>query len=382
MDAGDVDQDGLDEILALYIGATKTLCVYPGTGSGTLAPEETISNDTAYAYNAGSNGVYMSLCLPDWDGDSVTLSFIGSSVKYTEPRVVAVIASPPYWADLLPAESLGNYSTSFGTSQGESYERTDTFKVGLEISYSEGLSGDLGFTLEYGVAVGASFAYTKSFCKEGVMSQTETTVAGEDKVLYMSVPFDVYRFRVLTSPNAAAVGTEYSICVPRQAQIRSMERTAYNELPGNPVPIPDGFQDHSAGAPFSYPTQTAMRGLLATGGGFWDVTGKNVGRSSGSTGSAVEQSVTVGDGFAVGASAKIMGKAGVLWHTLGVEASFEYEWNSTVSTSSGTSVSGTIPDLPVSAPASKNYKYGIALYTKTLAAQESPVLVVSYWVNP
>ena len=190
---GDVDRDGLDEIVALYIGAPKTLNVYKVTGSGTLAPPVTISNDQSTAYNVGSLGVYESLCLPDWDGDSITLKFQDSHVEYTQPKVLAVIASPPFWADQLSSDSYSNYSTSYGTSQGQSYERTDTFKVGTTISYSEGLDGDLGFSAEYGVSVGASFGHTKSFSAESVMAQTETTIAGEDKVLYMSIPFDVYR---------------------------------------------------------------------------------------------------------------------------------------------------------------------------------------------
>jgi hypothetical protein len=383
---GDVDRDGLDDIVALYIGATKTLTVYPGCGAGsgvpTLAPKATVANDTTTPYGVGSRGVYMSLCLPDWDGDAVTLSFIGSEVKYTAPKVVAVIAGPPYWADLVDPGSLANYSTSYGTTQGESYERVDTFSVAVDVSYMEGMS-EAGFTAEYGGAVGASFAYAKGYSRESVLSTEETTIAGEDKVIYMSVPLDVYRYRILSSPNAAAVGTIYEVGVPRLPQLRAMERNAFNALPENPAVVDAAFLDHRHGDPFSYLSKAAMRAeLVRCGAGFWHAAGKSVGRSGSPSTLGVEASTTTGDGFAVGGSISLTGRLGAIWRTVEVTATYAYEWNSTVSASTGSYISGTVPDLPPGTPLNRDFDFGLGLFSKPLPSQADPVLVITYWVEP
>jgi hypothetical protein len=381
MAGGDVDRDGEEEIVALYMSDPKTLKVYKTAGAtGTLTPSATVSCDNSYSYGTGSNGVYQSLCLPDWDGDAITLQYEDNhTLEFTQPTVITVIASPPFWSSLLSSDSYSNYSTSYGTSQGSSVEETNSFTVSAEFSFA-GSWSDAGVTAELGVAAGISSGLGYGTSTEKSSTQTVTTIAGQDKVVFTSVPLDVYKYTVLTAPDSTMVGKEFVVSIPRSPQIISMERTAFNALPSCPTPVDAAFAGHTVGDPTSYPSRADTLTLINKNGGLWDGTGVTTGMSGGSTSSSADKSTSSSISGSIGTSAKVWAKGGALWMVAGFEGTFEYDYDITVATSSGTEISGTVPDLPVGSTSDKLFKYGIALYSKDLAA-DNPVQVVNYWVT-
>ena len=100
----------------------------------------------------GSNGSYyskcwpvdssMALCMANTDNDSSIMNYTGKHYyTYTDPKILAVLASPPYFKDLLDRDDLsGNYpesTTTYSSSKGSGTGSvgSTTIKAGVYVSY-------------------------------------------------------------------------------------------------------------------------------------------------------------------------------------------------------------------------------------------------------
>ena len=97
----------------------------------------------------------------------------------------------------------------------------------------------------------------------------ETTVSyssgpGEDKVVFSSVPFDVYYYEVISSPDPKAVGETITINLPREPQTFSVSRTFFNDNNGEAMDIDERILPHTIGDPWSYdPSRVEARSSYA-----------------------------------------------------------------------------------------------------------------------
>ncbi len=368
----DINYDNQDELISLSSVGGVGFEVY-SLGTGNSFTRTTIP---------ATVGSYMSLCTADLSGQSLVLQYLGTSVKYTNPQLVAVLASPPYYKAYESAASLGNCSTSFGKSTGGGSGSANSFT--LSASFSVGVNDDCplwGTAAEEEVkyTLGASFTYGYQSEREVIYSHVYSTMAGSDAVIYSCIPFDVYSYKVLSSPNAEAVGTTVTVDIPREPQIVSMERSLFNALPGNTLAIGSSILSHSIGDPYSYPNYKAIKDACANGGGIYDVTGTTSPSGDGLFNSSVvsvssSNSTTVGGGLSVTASVQVT----VLGCLFGAEAGFSDDFEYSVTTTESTEISGVVPGSGEATP----FGFGIAGYNLTIPSlQAAPFMVVTYWVG-
>jgi hypothetical protein len=375
--AADVNYDNQDELISLSSVGGVGIEIYSFEGAA-------YAKTTIPAQVTSSGDKFMSVCTADLTGQSVVLQYLGTTVKYTNPQLIAVLASPPYYSDATSNGAFGNCGTSFGTSTGTTTSYSDSFT--LSASFSIGVSveaplwGSVGSTEEK-YTLGASFSYGFEAEKEVSYSHNYTTMAGNDAVIFSCIPFDVYSYKVLNSPNGSAVGTTITVDIPRTPQIIEMERSAFNALPSNTLSIGSSVLVHTLGIPSSYNNYTNISTLCnAASGGLIDPTGMTspvgTGAYATSTVSLSQSKGTqLGAGLSYTASIQTV-TAGVLF---GAEVGFSDDFEYSVSTSKQTEISGSVPGINST---DKAFQFGIAGYNLTVPnLQSSPFMVVTYWVK-
>jgi hypothetical protein len=371
--AGDVNYDNQDELISLSSAAGVGFEVY-SLGSGNSFTRTAIP---------ATVGTYMSLCAADLTGQSVVFEYLGTSVKYTNPQVIGVLASCPYYESAASNPAFGNASTDLTMTKTTSTDKTSSFT--LETSFSVGASADCPLwgkagEMEVRYTLGASFGFGFSESMEYSCSDTYSTLAGKDAVIYSCIPFDVYEYRVVNSPNAEAIGTTVTVNIPRTAQIVLMDRDTYNALPNNPAKVGSSVLSHTAGKPHSYKGFADINALCAASGGLIDTVGDTspVGASTvrASTVSVSKGSGTIlGGGISISASVEEV----VLGCLFGAEIGFSSEFEYTVTTSDSTEISGSVPGINAE---DSPFTFGIAGYKlQDATVQSTPFMVVNYWVE-
>jgi hypothetical protein len=152
------------------------------------------------------------LAAPNTDDDTVIMKYKGYGLAYSDPVILAVLASPPYFEDLGNVAGGGNYiggsSTEFtsggGTSSGKTYSNTVT--AGAYVS-AEFTGGFLVFT---GAEAELELAYAKTWEHEQVTEVstniTYGTFGGQDSVALCTVPYDVFSYDLWTPASGGNPG--------------------------------------------------------------------------------------------------------------------------------------------------------------------------------
>ena len=274
--AGDVDQDGQEELVSLEAIARYTVpgrmwiyhMVDPADPTrvqpNVLAPRQYFCLDEVATSSQGdAELVFKSLCLPDWRGEGLTLQFVNrSQVTFSEPLVVAVLAAPPFWAGSSyppgadPANPVDQRGTTFGPLSVTTPWVQDAIpSASLTVGYAGG-----DFTTAFNLALSPSGRLSES-CTS---TQTLTGGDSDDTVVFVTVPYDIYNYNVLCP--AASTGF-YAIGVPRAAQFVATPLNAFNGIIGNPSVVnADFLLPHTLGVLASYPSAVAGQGIAdATG---------------------------------------------------------------------------------------------------------------------
>jgi hypothetical protein len=321
-------------------------------------------------------------CLPNVDNDSLILRDTGQrEFLFSDPHVVAVLASPPYYEGI---NAEGDGGTSFGqsTSSGSSSSKSLGFSVGVSIGYEYQVPL-VGGGAEYELSVKGSFAWTQSTSIEISESWGWNNPIAQDLVIFTAIPFDVYYYEVLRSPPdaAAKVGDLITIDVPRKPLPYHMSLPTYNSL------VPQAHQvtvNHTLGDPASYFTKTQRdnqksqagnRGLFSTN------TQMSAGEGTGSTTINIETVTGTDSSFNFDLEVEISGKkkfpGGV---AIGASAGFQYGYESTSSVSDGTYIEGTVPAIPGTYyTADRDFTWGLMAYPKQDPNQD--YIFVTYWTN-
>lgn len=135
------------------------------------------------------------LCLANTDDDTSYMTYTGKHYyTYSDPQVLAVLASPPYFSDLLDrddlsgnyAESSTTYSSMKGTENGTS--SSSTISVGAYVSFEQEFSvfGVKIGSVEAEAAFTSGFTYETEHTSSLEQSITYETTSGEDRVAFYS----------------------------------------------------------------------------------------------------------------------------------------------------------------------------------------------------
>ena len=212
-------------------------------------------NSTGYRISKKGNA-YTSLCAPDIDSDSTIARIKDVSLTYTEPEVLALLESTPYFSEVDEGD-IGNSETAYGKENGE----------GTSVSTAEGLTTNIVAGFEWsvddicaGFVCGAGF---ETSVEQGYTWETATSTTkkfslnysndtGENQVIVYRRPVTTYRYEIK--------GTKDTMVLARQGTLQTsmLPVDEYNEAAQSYEleEIADGTLA-TPGNPFSYRSSTA-----------------------------------------------------------------------------------------------------------------------------
>lgn len=212
-------------------------------------------NSTGYRISKKGNA-YTSLCAPDIDSDSTIARIKDVSLTYTEPEVLALLESTPYFSEVDEGD-IGNSETAYGKENGE----------GTSVSTAEGLTTNIVAGFEWsvddicaGFVCGAGF---ETSVEQGYTWETATSTTkkfslnysndtGENQVIVYRRPVTTYRYEIK--------GTKDTMVLARQGTLLTsmLPVDEYNEAAQSYEleEIADGTLA-TLGNPFSYRSSTA-----------------------------------------------------------------------------------------------------------------------------
>ena len=231
-------------------------------GSDSYGAKSIYTKASYYSYEDNNirNYASLSFSLPNTDNDTTILRYTGEHYyTYADPEVLAVLASPPYYADLANddddsqmIESSTSYGTTKGSGSGTSH--SNSFSVGVYTSWEKTWS-ILGVEL---ASAEAEFSINNTFTWETQKTSsleyevTYSTMAGLDTVVLYSMPIETYVYEA-TMPDGTTQTMTVNIPYEPSVQTISLEkyegiREAYSDI----LPDVSSALTHTVGDPGSY----------------------------------------------------------------------------------------------------------------------------------
>ena len=212
-------------------------------------------NSTGYRISKKGNA-YTSLCAPDIDSDSTIARIKDVSLTYTEPEVLALLESTPYFSEVDEGD-IGNSETAYGKENGE----------GTSVSTAEGLTTNIVASFEWsvddicaGFVCGAGF---ETSVEQGYTWETATSTTkkfslnysndtGENQVIVYRRPVTTYRYEIKGTKDTmvlARQGTLLTSMLPVDEYNEAAQSYELEEIADGTLATP--------GNPFSYRSSTA-----------------------------------------------------------------------------------------------------------------------------
>ncbi|MCU0698854.1 MAG: VCBS repeat-containing protein [Myxococcaceae bacterium] len=318
------------------------------------------------------------------DDDSPIVRYDGESeLLFTDPTLVTVVASPPWQAGI--GQNVEVTQATFGTTENDAVVRTKSlgFKVGFSVGTE--FESDL---FQSGVSAKATFesafdVYTTE-SRSVETSVSYSTAPGADKVVFTTVPFDVYYYTIVSSPRGAEVGTKVTINLPRKPQMMGTSVEFYNAHNGGGLDVDARILRHTPGDVWSYPTLDDRKRLLSaaereTPGyqALWN--GPVKVDESGSNGVGINTSQGSARGASMDFSTSFEFEAKTGGVTVGTSVGFHYGQTFETSTEQGAVFQGTVGAIPGAAYAEHAYCYGLMVYPQLLQGRR--FVVLNWWTQ-
>ncbi len=407
MGVGDVDGDGKKDLVHYYYinsdGTTNgtisariaALGITPGGQWNNLEIKKVFIDKVDIGVGTeGSKTCIFSICMTVGHGfdNSPRVQYIGHELQFTDPIVIAVLASPPYYADIAeadPSYAYNSWVTTFGRKTSEAASSTTKigFSIGASLEYEGGASifGLKIATFKASASFENAMSWEWTTSNSITKSITYTCNGGEDRVVFTAVPLDSYSYRVLTSTNASDIGRLLHINLPRNYATYTVTRSFFNDHNGDLADIGSNVLPHTLGQVRTYPSVGLKNSLMDTYGGyFFDA--QPVGQSSVSNnGTALEIEVERGNerSFSIDQERRFSVGAGAGGFVASIEAGFNVGYTYTSSTSEGTSFGGTVGYLPSAYYNNPLYRYssGLFVYPYNDPNSLQTYWVVNYWIE-
>lgn len=191
------------------------------------------------------------------------------SVYFADNRLIAVVAAPPC-ADGI-GQNVDGCSAGFGTMIGAGLTSGFTVAVrgGVLVGVEEEIQGGFVFasiTLQkFEAEVSAELelsAYIDSSI-ETSKTITNSTVYGEDIVVFSTTPYDRYIYQVVSHSDEVADGKLMTIDIPQRPRILTVTREYYNAFNGEQMDIGSSILKHVPGQLDTYPRSTDVNGYFS-----------------------------------------------------------------------------------------------------------------------
>lgn len=212
-------------------------------------------NSTGYRISKKGNA-YTSLCAPDIDSDSTIARIKDVSLTYTEPEVLALLESTPYFSEVDEGD-IGNSETAYGKENGEGTSvltaegLTTNIVAGFEWSVDDICAGFVcGAGFETSVEQGYTWETATSTTKKFSLNYSNDT--GENQVIVYRRPVTTYRYEIKGTKDTmvlARQGTLLTSMLPVDEYNEAAQSYELEEIADGTLATP--------GNPFSYRSSTA-----------------------------------------------------------------------------------------------------------------------------
>ena len=307
------------------------------------------------------------LCLANTDDDTSYMTYTGKHYyTYSDPQVLAVLASPPYFSDLLDrddlsgnyAESSTTYSSMKGTENGTS--SSSTISVGAYVSFEQEFSvfGVKIGSVEAEAAFTSGFTYETEHTSSLEQSITYETTSGEDRVAFYSIPMEIYEYTsYIPDGKGSYTKVTSTVSIPHEASIGLIDLSDYENIAEDYSVLPSisgSVLTHTIGDPSSYPSAPSA-GSKAYNGDPAKVDFTATGGGSGIT-QEISFSTSDSKNYTNTTSIETKAGAGAGGVTAGVVAGSESSAGKVSVNTAGGSFSGSLQNMPIEA---KPYGYGM-----------------------
>ena len=302
----------------------------------------------------------------------------------SEPRIYALLAAPPYFADYAypygpPCTSWGK-STSTASGEGRNSSNSASLIFGYEQDITIPMFGaklgsiDFETKLTYDYTFGDDSTHTTEF---GIEYSTFT----DDAVAMQLTPYTIYNYKCISSANEEEIGSILSISVPGRPANTIITLQDYMLLRADNQSIPDLTKvfHHTPGDPFSYPDDPKKVGSnYGLGGILW---GNNNANDMVATGSGGRITLTITETTETSdiKENSFNLEAQLVVNFLGANAGFGYGHGETWSTTHTDGV-GSVVSAEVLGPTKigdqniPNFYWNFCKYNYRLNGQEFPVV--------
>ncbi len=162
--------------------------------------------------------------------DTSYLSYTGThSMVYSDPKVLAVVSSPPYFDDLMERDDLsGAYNestTSYGTSSssGTVDGHTGTFTIGPVVEVTTPAS-----TFTFNAETLYNMTHTVETNHNTTYSIEYTASTGDDIIVLYSVPTAIYSYKLYNVDEHGNVNEEdLDVSIPYEPSVRLLPNSTY-----------------------------------------------------------------------------------------------------------------------------------------------------------
>ncbi|MDA3851116.1 MAG: hypothetical protein PF447_07555, partial [Spirochaetaceae bacterium] len=358
------------------------------------------TQDVDYIDNAfsdmGGIGSSPYLCLPDIDEDGMVLEYVGHSLEYSNPFVIAVLSAPPYW-DLTddagnPIQNYDGNGTSFWIESGVS--AGTSFSLSVSNGVTIGGKASIPVISNGEVEVSRSLTTTLStafdLSAEMVMEYELTSDPRADYVIFSACPIDIYLYEVIQvepgNEDGLEVGDYVNMTFARDASTNMTTVDFYNQNNGTYQDIDDTVLNHTVGNPGTYPSkdwvnenrirtnplsyllENVSKGIVP------QLSASNTISYANSTSADVSFSCEI----EISESKEV--SFGALF---GTEQSITVGFSATIGATIGSGISGTVGGLNNPYYGNPDYMYNWGIYSYFQDSSDSllPYTVVDYWCD-
>ena len=228
---------------------------------------------TTKNYEYPTLGSPVTLITADTDIDSAVAMYTGKhEIQYKNPRVLAVLASAPYFKDVADYDGghmLDFCTTTYGKSSGSGNEFSSNLQINVGgywnnvIAFGAGALGEFHVIgMQVNVQAGYQYTYSSGLSVSQQFEVTYGTAAGENEVAFFSTPTENYTYLVTSGmvdedgKVSTAVQTQVQ-AVPHQPVTKTMPVDDYMQIQKRyPDTLPDvtKYLTSTPGDPKTYPS--------------------------------------------------------------------------------------------------------------------------------
>ena len=326
--------------------------------------------------------------------DGLAISFDEGShqLVFTEPVLLAALAAAPCYATL--GQNTDACRTSYGSAESQTvaFEDTLTISAGVTVGVNVELNAPVTAIkiseVSAKVKVSASLSLSHSASYTYSERVVYTTGPIEDTVIFTSIPYDVYKYRVKSHPDPLMIGVDVVVSMPRSPVTLQVERSFYNDNVAHGGPkIDASVFGHSAGNPTSYPDSNEKDSIMSRYSSIlpirwaYDFGPTSVGQGGGDTTLEINIATESGLGGSIGVEAEFEAEATAGIIVAGFSVGVSRESSLQIVHGEESTYTGTVANLPVSTFAQNYYSWGLFTYVMDDHVSGQQFEVLNYWVE-